>query len=147
MMHSFVFLVSIRRPPRSSRTDTLFPYTTVFRSDTATEACSVALFENDELTARRHAIVGRGHAERLLPLIADFPDKGRADRIAVDIGPGSFTGVRIGLAAARALSFAWGAALTGYSTLSIIAAAARAAHEHDTLVVVITGGHGELFWQ
>src|SRR3546814_1758678 len=71
--------------------------------------------------ARRHAIVGRGHAERLLPLIADFPDKGRADRIAVDIGPGSFTGVRIGLAAARALSFAWGAALTGYSTLSIIA--------------------------
>src|SRR3546814_7644140 len=97
--------------------------------------------------ARRHAIVGRGHAERLLPLIADFPDKGRADRIAVDIGPGSFTGVRIGLAAARALSFAWGAALTGYSTLSIIAAAARAAHEHDTLVVVITGGHGELFWQ
>src|SRR3546814_7003579 len=79
--------------------------------DTATEACSVALFENDELMARRHAIVGRGHAERLLPLIADFPDKGRADRIAVDIGPGSFTGVRIGLAAARALSFAWGAAL------------------------------------
>src|SRR3546814_475164 len=115
--------------------------------DTATEACSVALFENDELMARRHAIVGRGHAERLLPLIADFPDKGRADRIAVDIGPGSFTGVRIGLAAARALSFAWGAALTGYSTLSIIAAAARAAHEHDTLVVAITGGHGELFWQ
>lgn len=116
--------------------------------DTATEACSVALFENDVLAARQHHIVGRGHAERLLPMIAALPDKGRADRIAVDVGPGSFTGVRIGLAAARALAFAWGATLTGYSALAMIAAQARAKGEgSDVIVAAITGGHGELFWQ
>lgn len=118
--------------------------------DTATEACSVALFDGNHLLARQHLIVGRGHAERLLPMIASLPQEGKADHIAVDVGPGSFTGVRIGLAAARALAFAWGAELSGYSALSMIAARARAQAEAvgpGPFAVAITGGHGELFWQ
>ncbi|MBC7985373.1 MAG: tRNA (adenosine(37)-N6)-threonylcarbamoyltransferase complex dimerization subunit type 1 TsaB, partial [Sphingomonadaceae bacterium] len=59
--------------------------------DTATEACSVALFDGEALVAERHEMVGRGHAERLIPMIAELPGKGRADRILVDCGPGSFT--------------------------------------------------------
>lgn len=116
--------------------------------DTATEACSVALFDGVNLVAHEHAIVGRGHAERLLSVIAGLPDGGRADRIAVDVGPGSFTGVRIGLAAARALAFAWNAALCGYSALAMIATAARTERPDEPVIAVaITGGHGELFWQ
>lgn len=108
----------------------------------------MALFDNEHLLARQHVIVGRGHAERLLPMIAVLPEEGRANRIAVDVGPGSFTGVRIGLAAARALSFAWGVELAGYSALSMVAARAQAVAElQETIVVAITGGHGELFWQ
>ena len=116
--------------------------------DTATEACSVALFQNETLIANSHVVVGRGHAERLLPMIEALPDAGRAERIAVDVGPGSFTGVRIGIAAARALAFAWGADLSGYSALAMIAASARTATANpEEIAVAITGGHGELFWQ
>lgn len=115
--------------------------------DTATQALSVALLENDQPAGCFHEIVGRGHAEALIPAIAALPDGGRADAIAVDVGPGSFTGVRIGIAAARALALAWSLPLRGYGALSLIAAKAALDHEGGPIAVTITGGHGELFWQ
>jgi tRNA threonylcarbamoyladenosine biosynthesis protein TsaB len=115
--------------------------------DTATQALSVALLEDGVPVGRFHEIVGRGHAEALLPAIAALPDGGRADAIAVDVGPGSFTGVRIGIAAARALALAWNVPLHGFSAPSIIAAQAAIDHGDGPLIVTITGGHGELFWQ
>ncbi|MEE2916267.1 MAG: tRNA (adenosine(37)-N6)-threonylcarbamoyltransferase complex dimerization subunit type 1 TsaB, partial [Pseudomonadota bacterium] len=92
--------------------------------DTATAACSVALFEDGRLIDARHAVVGRGHAERLVPMIAELPDGGRADHILVDVGPGSFTGIRVGIAAARGLALGWGASVSGYGALALVAAAA-----------------------
>lgn len=133
--------------------------------DTATEALSVALFEEGRLIASHHEIAGRGHAEKLLPIIAALDGGGRADEIIVNNGPGSFTGVRVGLAAARALSYAWGIRLRAYSSLSLVAAIARANMDADigadrgavsaantgthgaTLIITMNGGHGELFWQ
>lgn len=113
--------------------------------DCATEACSVALFDGGELIAGDWRMLGRGHAEQLVPMIAALPDKGRAGRIAVSCGPGSFTGVRVGLAAARALALAWGAELVGFPTLALVAAMARADAGAQPLLVTMTGGHGEWF--
>lgn len=115
--------------------------------DCATEACSVALFDGSSRIAGDYRVLGRGHAEQLVPMIAALPGKGRAQRIAVATGPGSFTGVRVGLAAARALAFAWQADLLGYPTLALIAAMARETGGDCAVAVVTTGGHGEWFVQ
>lgn len=112
----------------------------------ATEACSVALFEDGAVLAAEHRVLGRGHAEQLVPMIARLPEGGKAERILVSLGPGSFTGVRIGIATARALGFAWHAEVVGYPTLALIAAMARAAHP-GPVTVCMTGGHGEWFVQ
>jgi tRNA threonylcarbamoyladenosine biosynthesis protein TsaB len=117
--------------------------------DTATEALSVALFDGGELIGHHHEIAGRGHAEKLVPAIAALPEGGRADAIRVDAGPGSFTGIRVGIAAARALAFAWDARLSSYSSLHLLAAMARRECTAATqpIAIALTGGHGELFWQ
>ncbi len=115
--------------------------------ETATSACSVALIENDVVLAFDAAVVGRGHAERLMPMIAALPNGGRADAIWVDCGPGSFTGIRVGIAAARGLGFGWGVRVTGYSSMALIAARWFASHDDAAVTVVIEGGHGEVFIQ
>lgn len=119
----------------------------VLAIETASEACSIALFEGDATLARDHRMLGRGHAEALVPMIAALPDKGRADLILVSLGPGSFTGVRIGLATARALGFAWGAQVKGYPTLALIAAMAQDAAPGSCVTTCMNGGHGEWFVQ
>lgn len=115
--------------------------------DCATEACSVALFDGDTLVAGDWRLLGRGHAESLVPMVAALPGKGRADRIAVSLGPGSFTGLRVGLAAARALGLAWNCPVVGYPTLTLVAAQALEASEAEGVLVCMTGGHGEWFVQ
>jgi tRNA threonylcarbamoyl adenosine modification protein YeaZ len=67
----------------------------------------------------------------------------RPDAILVDCGPGSFTGVRVGLAAARGLGIGWRIPVAGYSSMALIAAASG---EREA-AVALTGGHGELFVQ
>lgn len=115
--------------------------------DCATPALSVALFEDDRCIDAHHSELGRGHAESLLPTIAALPDGGRAGEILVDIGPGSFTGVRVGIAAAVALGFAWQATVHGFGCLDLVAAMVRDRFKpHDAFPVVMIGGHGELFW-
>jgi tRNA threonylcarbamoyl adenosine modification protein YeaZ len=112
--------------------------------DSATAACSAALTGPDGiLIDQRHEIVGRGHAERLLPMVADLLGGRVPEAILVDCGPGSFTGVRVGLAAAHGLAIGWKVPLAGYSSLAAIAVASV---ESDVAVALV-GGHGELFVQ
>jgi len=119
--------------------------------DSATEACSVALYERGVLLAGELRMLGRGHAEQLVPMIAALPDRGRANRIAVDVGPGSFTGIRVGLAAAKALALVWGCELVGYGALALVAAMARAETSSSAggvpIDVAMSAGHGEWFVQ
>ena len=113
----------------------------------ASEACSIALFEDQQLLAHFHEVLGRGHAERLIGLIAKMPDKGRADRILVSRGPGSFTGLRIGMAAARALSLAWRSDLLSYPVLALVTSHFLSQHANTPVSIAMRAGHGEIFQQ
>ncbi len=116
--------------------------------DTATAACSVALIDNGDVIAEACEVTGRGHAERLIPMIATLPNGGRAGHILVDCGPGSFTGIRVGIAAARGLALGWGATIAGYSSLALLATTDFAANPGlASLAVILEGGHGEVFMQ
>lgn len=117
--------------------------------ETSAGALSVALLDGDEILAEHHRIVGRGHAEHLLPAIAEvMAGQPHPDRIAVDTGPGSFTGLRVGIAAARALGLAWDIGVVGITATALIAAAAFAAAPQLTaLGVVIDAGRGRLYVQ
>lgn len=116
--------------------------------ETAHAACSVAMIEGTEVVARRHEVVGRGHAERIAPMIAEVLAGAGATptAIVVDVGPGSFTGIRVGVAAARALGLAWRVPVGGFSSTALVAAAAFDADPAiDTVTVAMDGGRGELF--
>ncbi|AYJ86230.1 tRNA (adenosine(37)-N6)-threonylcarbamoyltransferase complex dimerization subunit type 1 TsaB [Sphingomonas paeninsulae] len=115
--------------------------------ETATSVCSVALIENGAVVAAAHENVGRGHAERLLPMIAALPDGGRASSILVDCGPGSFTGIRVGVAAARGLGLGWGVSVSGFSSLALLATGHLALHPDEAVTVAINAGHGQIFVQ
>jgi tRNA threonylcarbamoyladenosine biosynthesis protein TsaB len=111
--------------------------------DTSSAACTAALFDGSlECVSRSDEIIGRGHSERLVPMIAEMLGGRAADRIIVGVGPGSFTGIRVAIAAAHGLAIGWGAELLGMSSLALIAAGAGS----DSAAAVI-GGHGELFVQ
>jgi len=94
--------------------------------DTATGACSAALMDNDVVVARRFVVMARGQAEALLPMVeAVMAEAGAAykdlDLIATTVGPGTFIGLRIGLAAARGLGVAGGLPVVGVTTLEALA--------------------------
>lgn len=106
--------------------------------DTALDACTVALLDNRVTAQMLHEPMGRGHADRLVPMIQELlarADHPAVESILVTVGPGSFTGLRVGIAAARALGLAWNVPVLGVSTMATLAAAAR--HVHDGAVMVV----------
>ena len=126
--------------------------------DTATPATTVALsgVDNVIFTGRHDPLPGErpGHATQLLPLVARVLERAgvgwaEVDRIAVGIGPGTFTGLRIGIATARAVARARGIPLVGVSTLQSLAMARpgpdAAPAALDTVLAVIDARRGEVF--
>ena len=113
--------------------------------DTSTPACTAALFAADgSLFASRDEIIGRGHAERLVPLIAEMLDGHMPSQLLVGVGPGSFTGLRIAIAAAQGLGIGWDVPVCGMSSLALLAASAPG---DGPVAAALAGGHGELFVQ
>jgi tRNA threonylcarbamoyl adenosine modification protein YeaZ len=113
--------------------------------DTSTAACSAALFDSDaRCLAHRDELIGRGHSERLVPMLDEMLAGRQADTILVGTGPGSFTGIRVGIAAAQGLAIAWDCELKGMSSLALLAAGADA---DGDVAAAVDGGHGELFVQ
>jgi tRNA threonylcarbamoyl adenosine modification protein YeaZ len=114
--------------------------------DTSTAACTAALLLPDgTIVASRDEVIGRGHAERLVPMIEEMLDGHVPTRLLVGVGPGSFTGLRVGIAAAHGLAIGWSIPLAGMNSLALVAAAAPPGE--GKLAVAMAGGHGELFVQ
>ena len=113
--------------------------------DTSTAACSAALFDSaGACIAHRDEVIGRGHSERLVPMLDELLEGRRAEHILVGVGPGSFTGIRVGIAAAQGLGIAWNCDVHGMSSLALLAAGAP---ESVSVAAAVDGGHGELFVQ
>ena len=111
--------------------------------DSASAACTAALLTLDgEVFAQRHEDIGRGHAERLMPMIADLIGQHRPTQILVGVGPGSFTGLRVAIAAAHGMAIGWSVPLCGFDSLALVAACAPGA---GPVGVAMLGGHGEWF--
>lgn len=120
--------------------------------DTALEACSVAVIGNGLRPVAVSEVVGRGHAERLFGMIAEAMGEAgltfaSVDRIAVTVGPGSFTGVRVGIAAARGFALAVECPIVGVSTLEAHAASARQVAGAVPVLAVLDARRHEVYGQ
>ncbi len=124
----------------------------VLALDTALAACSVAVIDGGRVLAMRQVVMGRGQAEALMPMVRDcMREAGLAfaaiDLLAVTVGPGTFTGLRTGIAAARGLALATGRPLVGVTTLEVLAATAFAAGQGGPVAAVIDAHRGEVYLQ
>lgn len=125
--------------------------------ETATDVCAVALLaaptsrpDGARVVASRRTDTPRAHAARLAPMIAEvLSEAGLAARelrtVAVSVGPGSFTGLRIGIGTATGLALATGAALVAVPTLDALVAAARDAGVPGDLLAVLPSRRGEVY--
>ncbi len=121
--------------------------------DAAGSACSAAVWRDGALRARRFEVMTRGQSERLVPMIEEVMREAgltyeALDAVAVTRGPGGFTGVRIGLATARALALAWARPLIGLSNFEAVAFAVPESERRGrVLAVLLDAKRSELYAQ
>ena len=122
--------------------------------DTALDACAAAVLDTDAgtLIAQESLAMKRGHAEALMPLIARVIEQSGVgfaslDRIAVTTGPGSFTGLRVGLSAARGLALAANKPVVGLTTLSAYAAPVVSESCEQPVISAIDARHDHVYFQ
>jgi tRNA threonylcarbamoyl adenosine modification protein YeaZ len=126
----------------------------VLAIDTALGACSACVLDTGQgaVLARETLLMERGHAEALLPLLDRVVSGveggfGSLGRVAVTIGPGSYTGLRVGISAARAIGLAIGVPVIGVATLSALLAPLMASETRRVLVAAIDAKHGQIYVQ
>jgi tRNA threonylcarbamoyladenosine biosynthesis protein TsaB len=122
--------------------------------DTALDACAAGVLDTDaaKLIAQESLPMKRGHAEALMPLIARvMKESGVAfaalDRIAVTTGPGSFTGLRVGLSAARGIALAANKPVVGLTTLTAYAAPIVGQNAAQPVISAIDARHDHVYFQ
>ena len=117
--------------------------------DTSTEFTSVALFQDDAAVIERRHRDARRHAEVIAPLLAEVladVDRREVTAIACGVGPGPYTGLRVGIAAARALGLSWSVPVFGLCSLDAIAAAWHSANPGEAFAVASDARRREVYW-
>jgi tRNA threonylcarbamoyladenosine biosynthesis protein TsaB len=117
--------------------------------DTCLDACSVAVLGDGVALAQMSEPMSRGHQERLAPMVAEAMTRAGLDyadlsRIAVTVGPGSFTGLRVGLAFGKAIALALGVPCIGVGVLQALAASAR---RPGFVAVCVDARRGQVYLQ
>jgi tRNA threonylcarbamoyladenosine biosynthesis protein TsaB len=127
--------------------------TRILAIDAALPAVSVCVLDEGagEPVASESLAMDKGHAEALLPMVERIMAKveggfASLDRVAVTVGPGSFTGIRIGVAAARGIALAMGLDVVGVSTLSAFAAPLLAGDVDGVVAAAIDARHGHVYF-
>jgi tRNA threonylcarbamoyladenosine biosynthesis protein TsaB len=122
--------------------------------DTALDACAAGVLDTDaaKVIAQESQAMKRGHAEALMPLIARVIKEAgigfaSLDRIAVTTGPGSFTGLRVGLSAARGIALAANKPVVGLTTLTAYAAPVVGRNAEQPVVSAIDARHDQVYFQ
>lgn len=121
--------------------------------DTALDACAAAVLDTaGGVIARESQPMKRGHAEALMPLIARVMKASGVgfaalDRIAATTGPGSFTGLRVGLSAARGIALAAGKPVVGVTTLTAYAAPVVSENGAHPVISAIDARHDHVYFQ
>ncbi len=120
--------------------------------DTALGSCAAAVYDAGlgETLAAESIDMERGHAEAIMPMVERVVRSSRVDfedmeRVVTTVGPGSFTGLRVAIAAAHGMAIGWSIPLTGMNSLALLAASAPPGD--GKVAAAMTGGHGELFVQ
>jgi tRNA threonylcarbamoyladenosine biosynthesis protein TsaB len=126
---------------------------TILALDSSGAACSAALWRRETVVARRYRAMARGHAEALMPMLVEtMAEAGETfhalTAVAVTVGPGAFTGIRIGLAAARGIGLAADVPVIGVTTFAAVAEAVSEAERADrALLVLVDSKRGDVFAQ
>jgi tRNA threonylcarbamoyladenosine biosynthesis protein TsaB len=122
--------------------------------DTALDACAAGILDAEagRMIAQESQAMKRGHAEALMPLIGRVIKRSgtefiKLDRIAVTTGPGSFTGLRVGLSAARGIGLAANKPVVGVTTLTAFAAPIVSENAERPVVSAIDARHGQIYFQ
>ena len=122
---------------------------TLLGIDTATSSAGVALWGDDGPMASARVVGGRKHAEVVMPLVQELCERtgtavGDIGAVAVDIGPGLFTGLRVGLATATAIGLARNVPVVGVSSLDVLANPHR--RRAGRLTTVVDARRGAVYW-
>src|SRR5580658_6402061 len=126
----------------------------ILATDTALDACAACVLDTDaeQMIAQESLAMKRGHAEALMPLIARVIKASgigfaALDRIAVTTGPGSFTGLRVGLSAARGIALAANRPVVGVTTLTAYAAPVVGQNGEQPVIAAIDARHDQVYFQ
>lgn len=125
---------------------------TILAIDSTSGSCSVSIWKNNAISTYCEELSSSLQAKRLIQMVEEALDKSKTQyselsAVATTVGPGSFTGIRIGLASARAIGFAAKIPVLGFNSLEVMAFGAKLQEANSPILAILNAGKGEVIYQ